>query len=110
MNARTGCLLTLLTLLAACAREDGSNPTTSADPAGPAEAVAPAIIAPDEIADPAQPPSYEVAIASAAATHNKALERCAKQPEAVRAQCEQEANAAFTEHETALGPLRGNQE
>ena len=60
-------------------------------------AVAPAIISPQEVADPAQPPSYEVAIAGAAADRNTAKERCAKQPESVRAQCEQEANAAFSE-------------
>ena len=60
-------------------------------------------------ADPAQPPSYEVSIASAAADHNKALERCRKQPEVVRSQCEQEANASFSDVQSSLEPLRGNQ-
>ena len=59
---------------------------------------------------PSEPPSYEVSIASAAADHNKALERCTRQPEAVRTQCEQEANAAFADAEQNLEPLRGNQQ
>jgi hypothetical protein len=72
--------------------------------------IAPAIIPPDEAANPTEPPSYEVGIASAAATRNKALERCATQPEAVRTQCEQEANAAFAEDDAKLQDLRGNKE
>lgn len=108
MNARNGCLLALLTLILACAREDRAGPAPEAEFS--AESIAPAIIAPGESADPAQPPSYEVSIASAAADYNKALERCAKQPEAVRTQCEQEANASFDKAQTDLEPLRGNQE
>jgi hypothetical protein len=110
MNARNGCLLAILTLLSACAREDGANAATAPDAGNFAATVAPPIIAPDEVADPAQPPSYDVSIASAAADHNKAVERCGKQPEAVRTQCEQEANAAFAEAESKLEPLRGNQQ
>jgi len=72
--------------------------------------VAPAIVPPDEAADPKEPPSYEVGIASVAAERNKALERCATQPAAVRTQCEQEANAAFSESEAKLQDLRGNTE
>ncbi len=100
-------LMPMLMLVAGCAREEAAPAARSADPVAE---VAPPIIAPDEAADPAQPPSYEVSIATAAADHNKALERCAKQPEAVRTQCEQEANAAFAEVDAALQPLRGNQE
>ena len=110
MNARNGCLLALLTLLTACAREDRADAATALNAGDPAAAIAPAIIAPSETADLAQPPSYEVSIASAAADHNKALERCARQPAAVRTQCEQEANAAFAETESGLEPLRGNQQ
>ena len=101
-------LITLTCLLAACGREESAQarPETGIEEAA---AVAPAIIAPAESADPAQPPSYEVAIASAAADHNKALERCRKQPEAVRSQCEQEANASFSDVEASLESLRGNQ-
>ncbi len=81
MNARNGCLIALLALTSACALEDPAEPGLNVgDPA----AVAPAIIAPSETADAAQPPSYDVAIASSAADHNKSLQRCAKQPEAVR--------------------------
>jgi len=108
MNARNGCLLALLTLLTACAREDRVGAALDEGDSG--AAIAPAIIPPDEAADPAQPPSYEVSIASAAADHNKALERCARQPEAVRTQCKQEANASFAETGTSLEPLRGNPE
>jgi len=108
MNTRTGCLLALLTLLSACAREDRVETALEAgDSAGD---IAPPIIAPDDAADPAQPPSYEVSIASAAADHNKARERCANQPEAVRTQCELEANSTFADTETSLEPLRGNQQ
>ena len=46
--------------------------------------------------------------ASAAADHNKALDRCKSQPEVVRTQCEQEANAAFAEAQNQLQDLRGN--
>jgi hypothetical protein len=106
-------------LVAAAALAACGGPENAEEPApvvGAAEApappppVPPAIIAPDETADPAEPPSYEVAIASAAAERNKSIERCAAQPESVRTQCEQEANAAFAESERALQDLRGNQQ
>ncbi len=104
----------LLLILGACggkADPGAIAATTAASPATATEpAIAPAIIPPSEVADPAEPPSYEVAIASAAAEHNKALERCGNQPDAVQTQCEQEANAAFSERESALQDLRGNQE
>lgn len=105
----------LLLILGACGGKADPGAvaatTTAAAPAIASEpAVAPAIISPSEVADPTEPPSYEVAIASAAAEHNKALERCGNQPDAVRTQCEQEANAAFSESESALQDLRGNKE
>jgi hypothetical protein len=109
MNIGNGCLLAVLALLVACDRAPaGESPKRKAieDPIE----VAPALIPPTEVADPTVPPSYEVAIASAAATRNKALERCNQQPEIVRPQCEQEANAAFVETETSLQDLRGNQQ
>ena len=98
------CTFAALILLAACGGESVEAPAEET-----AVAVAPAIISPQEVADPAQPPSYEVAIAGAAADRNTAQERCAKQPEAVRAQCEQEANGAFSEAQGDLERLRGNQ-
>jgi hypothetical protein len=49
-----------------------------------------------------------VAPPSSAAEHNNAKKRCAAQPESVRAQCEQEANAAFSEAREDLSRLRGN--
>jgi hypothetical protein len=95
--------------LAACGRTP--DHTAALESAGnDSEAIAPAIIPPGEVADPTAPPSYEVAIASAAADRNRAMERCAAQPEQVRAQCEQEANTAFAETEAGLQDLRGNQQ
>ena len=101
--------ITALLVLAGCGREAGVEPAPLPDPKD-SIALAPAITAPAEIADPVQPPSYEVSVASAAADRNKSLARCAEQPEAVRAQCEQEANAAFAEADADLQDLRGNQQ
>lgn len=100
--------------LCLCAACGGETPESAVDAstAAPASAkkpaIAPAIVQPEEIGDPAAPPSYEVAIASTAAEHNNAKKRCAAQPESVRAQCEQEANAAFSEARDDLDRLRGN--
>jgi hypothetical protein len=109
MNFKEGLSLATLLLLCACGRPAGEQAAGQRPTAAEAR-IAPPIIATEEAADPALPPSYEVAIASAAADHNKALERCRAQPEAVRAQCEEEANAAFSESEGKLQDLRGNQE
>ncbi len=99
--------IAILLLLAACG---GKSPGPAGNAGATARpAVAPAITPPDELADQSQPPSYEVAIASAAAEHNGAMKRCASQPAAVRAQCDQEANAAFAEARAGLDHLRGNQ-
>lgn len=111
-------LLAVLSALTACGQKTEVSSTGSAATVAEAtpmadqseSAVAPAIIPPDEVANPTEPPSYEVAIASAAATRNQALNRCAKQPEAVRTQCEQEANTAYADAERDLQSLRGNQE
>ena len=110
-NFLTGALALSSLLLAACGG-DASEPVaapTRATPSADSIPVAPAIISPEEAANPAAAPSYEVSIASAAAEHNAAKERCAAQPEAVRTQCEQEANAAFGEARQDLENLRGNQ-
>ena len=101
-------LIAALLALGACAKTADPGATDAATKNLPP--IAPAIIPPDEVANPTEPPSYEVSIASAAAERNKALERCATQPEAVRTQCEQEANAAFSESESKLQDLRGNKE
>jgi hypothetical protein len=103
------CSYATLLLLAACG---GGSPQSGleASASGVTPDVAPPIIPPHEVADPAQPPSYEVAIAGAAAERNAAQDRCAKQPEAVRTKCEQEANAAFAEQQSDLADLRGNQQ
>lgn len=108
MTARYALLVAAL-LLGACNQEAGDVVATgpgAKDPGG----VVPAIIPPDEASDPAAPPSYEVAIASAAADRNQALENCATQPESMRATCEQEANIAFAGAEAGLQDLRGIQQ
>ncbi len=106
--ARNTLLLAALLLLAACGRSSQDAAAVNSAATDP-NAVAPAIVSPDEEAVSTEPPSYEVSIATAASRHNAALERCTRQPEAVRAQCEQEANAAFAETESNLQDLRGNQ-
>jgi hypothetical protein len=104
-------LAAALAMLAACGQKAGDSAavTAAADPPSPPP-VAPAIISSDEVANPTEPPSYEVAIATAAANRNNALARCARQPEAVRTACQQEANAAYADAEQDLQNLRGNQE
>lgn len=106
---KTSHALAALLLLAACGQK---SPEPAPDAKAPATqvAVAPAIVAPHEIADSSARPSYEVAVASVAADHNAAKERCATQPESVRSQCEQEANAAFSEAASDLDDLRGNKQ
>jgi hypothetical protein len=101
-------LISALLLLGACGQT--TDPAVTAAASKNLPPVAPAIIPPDEVANPTEPPSYEVSIASAAAVRNQALEHCATQPDAVRVQCEQEANAAFAEDESKLQDLRGNKE
>lgn len=106
-------LATCALLLAACGGEAPAPVAATKAPATPpadSMPVAPAIVSPDEVADPTARPSYEVSIATAAATHNAAKKRCETQPEAVRTQCEQEANAAFGEARQDLEDLRGNQQ
>ena len=104
---------TALLILAGCGG-DPSPPVAAKEPptTPPADSmpVAPAIISPADVAGSNDTPSYEVAIATAAAEHNAAKRRCATQPEAVRTQCEQEANAAFGDAEQDLEDLRGNQQ
>lgn len=102
--------LAALLALAACGRNPDVAPRPQPGEKQDPPELAPAITSPAEISDPVQPPSYEVAVASAAADRNKALERCATQPDAVRVQCEQEANAAFAKADADLQHLRGNQE
>jgi len=110
MNCKESFALTALLLLAACGKAPAEPPSAKADLIDAASSLPPAIIAPEESTVPAGPPSYEVSIATAAADHNKAVSRCNSQPEAVRTQCQQEANAAFVEAQEQLQDLRGNQQ
>jgi len=95
---------------AACGRTPGAAAPPPSEAPDPTGGLAPPLVVPGENTPPSQAPSYEVSIASAAADHNQALARCAQQPQVVRTQCEQEANAAFADVEKSLEPLRGNQE
>ncbi len=70
----------------------------------------PAIVPPQEGADPAEPPSYEVAIATAAADRKHAKEKCAEKSASERKACEADADAAYQAAESTLEVLRGNQE
>ncbi len=105
-------------VLAACDRTPpaaapappAESPAARADAQDPTGGLAPPLVIPGENAVDSQPQSYEVSIASAAADHNNALDRCTRQPEAVRTQCEQEANAAFFDAQQSLETLRGNPE
>ena len=108
MNIREGLSLATLCLLAACGDAPADQAAEKAGLDDSSSPLAPAILAPEESGAPVEPPSYEVGIASAAADHNKALDRCKSQPEVVRTQCEQEANAAFADAQNQLQDLRGN--
>ncbi len=103
-------LVISLLALTACGRSTEITPAAPNEAPDPTGGLAPPLLAPGENTAPSGPPSYEVSIATAAADHNQALERCKTQPEAVRTQCEQEANAAFAELEKSFEPLRGNQQ
>jgi hypothetical protein len=96
--------LSAMMLLCACGRAPEADAVEQAKPALP-----PAIIPPAEVADPAEPPSYEVGIATAAADRNRAKQKCAEKSERLRAICEAEADAAFTSAQSGLEDLRGNQ-
>lgn len=92
-------------LLAAC---DRPAEVATVEPANPA--LPPALVEPSETADAAAPPSYEVGIATAAAGHNRAKEKCAEMSERLRAICDAEADAAFATAQENLEDLRGNQQ
>lgn len=99
----------LAAALVACGpKAEHAIPKRDLEDAAALPSVAPAIIPPAEAADPAEPPSYEVAIASAAAVRNRALDRCGKQPAADRSRCEREANAAFADARAKLQALRSD--
>jgi hypothetical protein len=114
-RASGAALLVLAAALATVSACDRSPPRQRA-PAEPpeqgqaAQQLPPAIISPVDSADPAEPPSYEVAIASAAADREQAKRRCAEKSERLRAMCEADADAAYESAEGALQDLRGNQE
>lgn len=101
---RTGGLAALL-LLCACAQAPDTGIA-----ANDGNTLPPAIIPPSEVADPSEPPSYEVAIATAATDRNRAREKCAEKSERLKAMCEAEVDAEFANAEADLQDLRGNQQ
>ena len=67
----------------------------------------------NEFADPAEgsiPPSYEVAIASAAADQTRGLEACQEKPAAEQKTCKDEVNKIWAEASKAAESARGNQQ
>jgi hypothetical protein len=96
--------LAALLLLCACARAPDTGVAATGD-----DLLAPAIIPPAEVADPSERPSYEVAIATAAADRNREKERCVDMPKLERETCEAAADATFAAADADLDDLRGNQ-
>jgi hypothetical protein len=74
------------------------------------ETLPPPIVPPAETSDAAEPPSYEVSIATAAAERNLAKKKCAELQDVERTTCEAEADSAFAAESSELESLRGNQE
>lgn len=95
----------LLSLLGACEQA----PDFAADESAKAS-LPPAIVPPTDEPNAAEPPSYEVGIATAAAEHNRAKEQCAEKSERLQALCDAEAAAAFVDAKADLEDLRGNQQ
>lgn len=109
-NAFTLTTMLVLTFATGC-QEVPSAPSAAAGTAAPeTESLPPAIVPPTEGADPTQPPSYEVAIATAAAERNGAKKKCVGLPETERVTCEEAADASFDEKSAELEDLRGNQQ
>lgn len=97
-----------LALASGCEREAPPEPRT-ADAPNSDTMLPPPIVAPD-IAGPAEPPSYEVAIATVAADRNRAKKKCAELPEVERTTCEAKVDADFAAAEADLEPLRGDKQ
>lgn len=92
-------------LLCACAET-----TDTVDTVTTGDTLAPPLVPPSEGADPAEPPSYEVGIATAAAERNHVKEKCADLPKLERETCEASADATFATAQSGLTDLRGNQQ
>jgi hypothetical protein len=74
------------------------------------ESLPPPIVPPADTSDANEAPSYEVAIATAAAERNRAKKKCAELQEIERTSCESEADSAFATASSDLESLRGNQQ
>jgi hypothetical protein len=98
--------LLALALLGACDRVPASDRQASEE----TESLPPPIVPPADTSDAKEAPSYEVAIATAAAERNGAKKKCAELQEVERTSCESEADAAFATASSDLEPLRGNQQ
>lgn len=98
--------------MAACDRSPPPEATPpSAVPSEFSETVPPPILEPEREADAVpEPPSYEVAIASAAAVRNEEKEKCAELSGDDRKACEEKVEADFSAATTDLSRLRGNQQ
>lgn len=106
-----GSVLLAASCLAACDQpvpRDGA--ASDRPPAEEPATLPPPIAPPTEDANPNEPPSYEVGIATAAAERNRAKKKCAALPEGeLRASCDMDADVAFEAATRDLETLRGNQ-
>jgi hypothetical protein len=98
-----------MALCAGCGRESGSI----AEAAPPAQLPAgdPSAVPAQPVSAPAVPaftPSYEVAIATAAADHTNGLEQCAALPDEEREACRDTVNAAYEAAREAAQSGRGD--
>jgi hypothetical protein len=98
--------LLALVFLGACDRVPAGERQASEE----TESLPPPIVPPAETSDAEEAPSYEVAIATAAAERNRAKKKCAELQEVERTTCESEADSAFSTASSDLESLRGNQQ
>ncbi|MGH8131242.1 MAG: hypothetical protein ACRES3_10360 [Steroidobacteraceae bacterium] len=108
---RNAVFLAVILLLTGCDNPADQQAVQARDAVeNPKPPLPPAIVPPLEGADPTDPASYEVGIATAAADRNHAKAKCAEMSESERKTCEAEADAAYEAAESGLEDLRGNQE
>ena len=103
-------LFAALALFAACDRAPQPVSAAAAPAVADQDTLSPSTVPPTESSDADATPSYEVAIATAAAKRNRAMDKCAELPEIERITCEEQAAAAFQTAESDLEDLRGNQQ
>ena len=111
------CWVCLGVLLVSCDKAGGDLQVTASPASTPMEQAASNKALAEsfgtEFTDPAEaqlPPSYEVAIASAAADQTRGLEGCQELPAAEQKACKDEVNGKWAEASKAAESARGNQQ